>query len=278
MRIDLGQGTTLHVTRSERTDGPTILAMAPVGFDSRLFDGALDPLTRAAEVITFDLTHNGRSTSTTPLVEVTHDTWIDEALGLLDHLGRERAILLGHSYAGFLALELALRAQERVAGLVLLSTAAAATPPDVMLERVKRLPPNIAAALLEGFSSPFVDDADLRTRWRKMLPAYLADRSQHLLDRVYDASGYYAAVLNHAFGTLVPRYDVRARLSEIKAPTLVLVGDQEWHTTVDEARVLFEGIPGAQLHVFPRVAHYAYLEDNAAFTDAVLTWLRRTLA
>lgn len=277
MQHDIGRGTRLHVTRSGRTDGPLLLAIPPVGFDSRLFDGAFETLGRVAEIVTFDLTHNGRSTSSTPLAEVTHDTWLDEALGLLDALGRGRAVLFGHSYGGFLALELALKAPERVAGLVLLSTTAVAVPPPVMLERLKRLPPNVAAAVLGAFSRPFANDDDLRAAWRQVLPAYLADRSQHLLERAHDATGYHAAAINHALGTLLPRYDVRARLAEIKAPTLVLVGDQEWHTNVEEARVVAEGIAGAKLHVFDRVAHYAYLEDNEAFTDTVLAWLRGAL-
>jgi pimeloyl-ACP methyl ester carboxylesterase len=58
----------------------------------------------------------------------------DDLLGLLDHLGVEQAALVGHSQGGFLSLRAALRAPERVKALVLIDTAAAAWPQQVLAQ------------------------------------------------------------------------------------------------------------------------------------------------
>jgi 3-oxoadipate enol-lactonase len=61
-----------------------------------------------------------------------HSYWdaADDLLGLLDHVGVERATLVGHSQGGFPSLGAALRAPERVKALVLTDTAAVAWPPE----------------------------------------------------------------------------------------------------------------------------------------------------
>jgi len=58
----------------------------------------------------------------------------DDLLGLLDHLGVERATLAGHSQGGFLSLHAALCAPERVKALVLTDTAAVAWPPETLAQ------------------------------------------------------------------------------------------------------------------------------------------------
>jgi pimeloyl-ACP methyl ester carboxylesterase len=63
------------------------------------------------------------------------------------------------------------------------------------------------------------------------------------------------------------------RLSEIRVPTLVMVGDKDTADTQQPAHALAEGIPGARLIVFPNVAHMVPMEAPDEFNRAVLDFL-----
>jgi 3-oxoadipate enol-lactonase len=76
-----------------------------------------------------------------------------------------------------------------------------------------------------------------------------------------------------AQGDAARDHDTLARLHQIAAPTLVIVGDQDILTPVAAARELADGIPGARLQVLEGGGHLAHVECEAAFTDALLGFL-----
>ena len=73
------------------------------------------------------------------------------------------------------------------------------------------------------------------------------------------------------------RFDVRARLSEIRATTLVLAGEDDKMTPLALAEALQHGIPQADLTEFPGGSHMFMLEEAQATVDAIDSWLERTL-
>jgi 3-oxoadipate enol-lactonase len=77
----------------------------------------------------------------------------------------------------------------------------------------------------------------------------------------------------HALRGVRRAHDALARLPQIAAPTLVVVGDQDILTPLAAARELADGIPGARLHVLEGGGHLAHVECEAAFTDALLAFL-----
>jgi pimeloyl-ACP methyl ester carboxylesterase len=68
-------------------------------------------------------------------------------------------------------------------------------------------------------------------------------------------------------------FDAVDRLGEIKAPTLVLVGDQDVLTPPWEARKLAEAIPNAKLHVLAGGGHCLFWEIPDKFNQAVMEFL-----
>jgi pimeloyl-ACP methyl ester carboxylesterase len=77
------------------------------------------------------------------------------------------------------------------------------------------------------------------------------------------ADGLRAAV------EFLPTHDVRARLGEIAAPTLVLVGEHDEETPLSYAEALAAGIPGATLQIIPGAGHISNLEAPDAVTAAL---------
>jgi 3-oxoadipate enol-lactonase len=64
-------------------------------------------------------------------------------------------------------------------------------------------------------------------------------------------------------------------LSEIKLPTLIMVGEEDPGTPVAAAEAIHERIAGSQLVVLPAARHLSNIEQAAAFNKALMTFLRK---
>ena len=154
----------------------------------------------------------------------------------LEESGVEPATLVGFSLGGGIALQIALDRPERVSALALVDTTAWPGP-----DAVARFAGRAAAVEAEGVGvlvQPAIE------RW--FTPEFVAAQGE--IVRRYaawigenDAIGYAAACRSLA------ALDLRARLGEIRCPTLVVVGDRDEATPVSMAEALAAGIAGATL-------------------------------
>src|SRR3954471_8295502 len=111
------KGMAIH--HDVRGDGPAVLLVHAGIADSRMWAPLAERLLAAGfRVVTCDLRGHGRTPLEPGVVSNAADL-----LGLLDALGIARAAVVGASFGGRVALELALRAPERVAALALLGAA-----------------------------------------------------------------------------------------------------------------------------------------------------------
>ncbi len=116
----------------EHGSGPALLLVPGLGADTRLFGGVIGLLAATCHVIAFDPRGGGRSDK--PPGPYTIEQMADDAEGLLDVLRIERAVVVGYSMGGRIALSLALDHATRVRRLVLAATSAC-TPPSRILSR-----------------------------------------------------------------------------------------------------------------------------------------------
>jgi pimeloyl-ACP methyl ester carboxylesterase len=118
-------GVTLHARVDEpaaaAVDAPTLVFVPSLGTELRMWDAVVTrlPATRRVRV---DL--RGHGLSDAPPGDYALATLASDVLGVLDRLGVAEAVFVGVSIGGQVALQAALDAPERVAGLVLLDTAA----------------------------------------------------------------------------------------------------------------------------------------------------------
>jgi pimeloyl-ACP methyl ester carboxylesterase len=82
-------------------------------------------------------------------------------------------------------------------------------------------------------------------------------------------------VLRHAASAGYGDFDYPPQLHRVRKPTLILVGEHDRTTTPRAARVLHEGIAGSELVVIPDAGHMSFVEQPAAYVDAVRGFLRR---
>lgn len=189
---------------------------------------------------------------------------VDDALAVLDHAGVERAVLCGVSMGGYAALRLAQRAPERVRGLLLADTQAAADGDAAKLARAEGL----RALARDGL--PAFADAQLARQLsphsRSHSPTLVSELRALILTS--SAEGVASALV-----AIATRTDLASHLPEIRVPTRVVVGQDDLVTPPAAAEALARAIPGASLAVLERAGHLANLEAPEAFNAELLALL-----
>ncbi|MFJ3404688.1 alpha/beta fold hydrolase [Promicromonospora sp. NPDC090134] len=200
---------------------------------------------------------------------------------VVEHLGLPRVMVLGHSHGGFVAQRFALDHPDRVASLVLYDTSPV-TGDDFWPTAVANMErfaqqhlaehPEVAGyvAGLTGRPEPS-DDEGATEVLRRISPAYFHDYWGHESDFAVgrDALRMYAAP---AWGE-GPTFDVREELPAITAPTLVLVGDDDFICGPRWARMIHEAVPHSRLAVLDQTGHLGHIESPGKFTAAVSGFL-----
>lgn len=173
-----------------------------------------------------------------------------------------RFIAVGFSLGGIVALEMASRAPERIAGMVLIAT----TPRDVPVEdhaaRRAQSAAGIDAATLVG-----------ETLWSRYVHAdRLADTALH--DAVVAmARGCPADTAQRQTDLALSRVDQRPLLPGYTMPVLVLSGADDVIAPIETQQDLVAGLPNAQAVTIARAGHFVLLEKPEECRQALASWL-----
>lgn len=241
------------------TGTPILFVHAGVA-DSRMWNAQVEALSGGYQVIRYDMRGFGR----TPMPDGPFAGWTD-LRAVLDDLGIEKAHLVAASMGGAVAIDFALHAPDRVLSLVLAAPSIGGYPD--WSEAVQQFGEAEETALEAGDIDAAVE-ANLRM-W--------VDGPHRTPDQVDPAvRGLVADMQKHAFelpmGEGVPqRPEVPAfqRLSDISAPTLVVVGAldvADFHTMADR---LAEQVKGARKVVVDGAAHVLSLEQPELFSRLI---------
>lgn len=216
-------------------------------------------------VVTFD--NRGAGESETPPGPYTTEQMAGDAAALLDHLGIDRADVLGVSLGGMIAQEVALRRPDRVRRLVLACTAPGG-------EGALRPSPGVLQAFVR---SP---GADREEEIRRALPFLYTDgyRRSHP-ERVEAFVRRRLAAETSPEGhscqlAAAQTHSAWERLESIRAPTLVIAGEEDQVVPPENSRRIASRIPGAKLVLLPGAPHRFFAENAEAFNREVLSFLR----
>lgn len=253
-------GITLAWT--DEGQGLPVVLLHAFPMNRRMWEPQVRALRARHRVIAVDLRGHGGSDA--PLWRYSMDEFADDVAGLLDHLGIERAVLVGLSMGGYILFAFWRRHAARVRALVFADTRAT---PDDEPGRAKRIA-MAQAAHREGPQA--VADA--------MMPILLSPASRtgrpDLVTLVREIIG--STPVSGILGDLMAlhdRPDSRPTLPTIARPALVIVGEQDSGTPPSDARVIAEGIPGARLEVIPGAGHLSNLERPDLFNRALSEFL-----
>jgi proline iminopeptidase len=269
------EGATLVADGPVMRRRPTVLLLhGGPGFDHACFKPFLSPLADAACLVYLDQRGQGRSERVPP-AECTIERMADDAAAVCQVLGLDRPVILGHSFGGFVGLTMALRHPGAVGGLILVASAAATAETGDVSALAERGGPRAIPAALRVYGGDCGDEALADFR-RLVAPAYVHDpAAAGLVGDIFARMILAPEVAAHYFASLAPGYDLRSRLPEIVAPTLLVVGDGDWVCPPAASRTLAAGIPDADLLVVPDTGHFPFCERPGPFVAAVRRFLHR---
>ncbi|GAB3625703.1 3-oxoadipate enol-lactonase [Pandoraea terrae] len=251
-------GVSLHYAVNGH--GPWLTLAHPLGADLTIWDDFVPALAEHYTVLRYDSRGHGHSQVT--IGPYTIEQLAADAAALLSALEIPRTHFAGVSMGGAVAQQLALDAPERITSLILIDTTAGYDPADAATLEQRAV---IARA---GGMKDLVDGT--LTRWlTERFRHHEREATERIRQRFLTTSTEGFAASCEA----LQGFDIRERLGEIEAPTLVLVGEHDPSTPVATAKLIADGIPGARLTVIPDAAHLSIAEQKQFVTKALATFL-----
>lgn len=196
---------------------------------------------------------------------------VADLVAVLDERGIDRAVLLGNSMGGGVAVDTALGQPDRVSALILAGSAVTGDPPvdHVFTDAEQELEAAIVAA----------DEAGDLHRVNELECHYWLDGPDQPEGRVSgEARELFLAMNGRALtapdvGEWQQPPSAWPRLSEIAVPTLVVSGDLDERMVLSFADRLTDDIPGARQVRLSESAHLPSLDATERFADVVVDFI-----
>jgi len=221
-----------------------------------------ETLSRHYRLLQYDCRGQGQSEH--PAVDYSMEEHADDLAALLSALGIESAHIAGISYGGEVAQAFALQHPARVRSLILADTVSEVSP------ALRTIAQSWFDAAREGNAEAFFNAT---VPWN-FSAQFIAANAKLLKDARgrYDLLDYPAVVrLCECF----LKVNFTARLSEIKAPTCIIVGALDLLKGPDYAAILKQHILQAELHILPGAGHASCWERPQEFNSVVLGFLAK---
>jgi pimeloyl-ACP methyl ester carboxylesterase len=239
-------------------EAPPVLLIHGLLMDRTMFAPQVEALSDRWRFVVPDVRNHGESEHRSG---ETYTQWdlMEDGVALLDHLGIERAVWGGVSQGGFQSLRAALRHPERVAGLVLIDTAAGPEDPDrgAIYEAAAVVGAEegwsedvLAGAVIAMFGSDL--DDDLRRHW---VGRWVAQPREGAVERMH---------------AVTRRDDVTERLSHVSQPALVIHGEDDFAIEIELAELLCRHLSDCRgLVRVPKAGHSSTVENPEPITTAL---------
>ena len=264
MRIVRTAGISLHAEAKLAPGRPTLVFINSLGSDLRIWDDVIETLARGGVgALRYDLRGQGLSdTGTTPYRIEDH---VADLEAVLESFGVGRAIVCGLSVGGMIALGLAEKRPDLVAGLVLCCTGHRIGTAESWNARIAAVEKGgvqaIAETVLQGWFSAdaYRDNTAGVALCRNMLSRSPVD-------------GYVAtcAALREA--------DLEPAARTVAAPTLCLAGEHDRATPPQLLEALSALIPGSRFAIIAGAGHMPCVETPALLAAHLLDFVREIFA
>ncbi|KAL2877056.1 hypothetical protein SGCOL_007677 [Colletotrichum sp. CLE4] len=285
--VQLSDGAKVHVKLLGDNDEtkPVIIVLhgAPGLSDHREPISSFGFLASDFRVLVYDARGSGKSELKPPY---TDERWVADVDELRAWVGVEKFILAGGSYGGFVALQYAISHPDRLQALILRDTWACGLrgafnfiKTILTSDRIKP-DPDRQVRLNSG---NIRDNEDFAASFAEIVDIYKPEDDSAIADSgdatfegtVADEYILHYETHNFAFSYNLPRLDVRSRLKDITAPTLVATGRHDVVVPVEYGEEISRGIPNSEFVVFEKSGHSPPTDEPEAFQETVTRFLSK---
>jgi len=231
-------------------DGPPVLLLHPFPVNHEFWLPVAETLSTRYRIVLPDLRGHGESTAGEG--PATMPKLAADLARLMDADDIGRAPIIGVSIGGYLLFEFWRRSRNRVAALGLCNTKAGADGPEARAGRLQA-----ANDVLERGTEPFLES---------MIPRVLSKTTRETRPDLVDGALRMMRQMSpediaQVQRGMADRPDSMDTLKIINVPTLLITGDEDVSTGVNEAELMRQHISGSQLRVIPKAGHYAAWEQ-----------------
>lgn len=240
--------TTLPDRPPEIGRGALLLFLHGEGASAALWSRQMAHFAAAHSPIALDLPAHGRSCGLAGPESIAAAAEVVAAF--LDGIGAPPAVIVGHGFAGHIALEVAATHPARVRSVVTIGTAARASIPADAIDKLGMV---VRGRLGQQFDTPYfgnaLDPNLMREFWTEMVKT---DPKVRLGDLIAYRDSTTAT-----------------RLGAVAKPVLVIAGEADKLCSCDAAEELAKGLPDARLVKIADAGHIAHLEKAAEVNAAI---------
>lgn len=260
MKIE-ANGIQINYELSGKTDAPVVMLSHSLACSMLMWNPQLDVLQPHFQILRYDMRGHGDSDATEGAY--TLDQLAADVIGLLDALKIDVVHFVGLSIGGMIGQCLALNYADQLESLTLCDTAPII--PDearplfqerMHVARTKGMEALVQGTLERWFTPPYL---------KQNPPEVDLIRKQILATPVAGFLGCSEAILG---------LNYLDRLSEIKLPTRIIVGEDDPGTPVEASKAIHEHIPDSKLVILPSAAHLSNIEQAEAFNTTLMEFLR----
>jgi pimeloyl-[acyl-carrier protein] methyl ester esterase len=250
-----------------RGEGQSIALLHGWALNSRVWDSVLPALQQHGQVTTIDLPGHGKS----PLPAnggYDIESITEEVKQVIEHTGHP-AVIIGWSLGGLTALHLALQEPELVSKIILVT----ASPQFV---QSPDWPHAVDRQVIDGFAASLIQD------YRGTILRFLAIQamgSEHakpaireLKEKVFINGEPHLTALQEGLNILT-QTNIRPRLSGIKCPIQIIVGDRDTLIPASSGAATAELLPDARVNVIEGAAHTPFITHRDTFLEIVTGFL-----
>lgn len=237
-------------------DGPALILLHGGNCSLESWDAAADGIEGSARIIGVDMPGHGL-TGPTPQADYSPMAMVRFLHQFTEAIALDRFAIAGHSMGGHVAWRYALEHPSRMSKLVLVATGGLANPTGIPGVGMHFAATGKGRAAMRAGASRARMEAGLREMFsvQSVITPDLVDRNWYMASR---AGSLDATIARFRAPMFEP--EAVARLPEIKAPALVIWGEDDNVFAVERANILTSAIPDCQLRVYEQCGHFPHEE------------------
>jgi len=253
-------GINIHYSLDGAESAPVVTLSHSLATNLAMWEPQMEALLKSHRVIRYDT--RGHGETSVPQGPYSFDMLAEDAAALLQALGIRKTVFMGISMGGMIGQVLGIKKQGLLSGLILCDT-------------MCRIPEEAEAIWAERIH--IVQKAGMESQLESTIERWFTPRFREkhpeavqkveAMIRATSPQGYIGCA--HAIAEL----NLAEKISDIKVPTLIIVGEDDPGTPVSASEAIHEKIRDSELVILKSAAHLSNIEQSAAFNKAVLRFL-----